>query len=150
MGPKCIVSLGLAIGLGVTSFNAACADDFSGNRLKGCLEKLEGGGKDGYFEAGLGAGYVAGLHDAGDGFLWCTPKTLTLGQLASVVLKHLRDNPDKLHLSADSLAVHILKKTWPCPNRRPGADVTTPTQPPARSPRSTPRPKPKEQDVSPF
>lgn len=144
--PRCFQVL-CSILLAVLPLHAA-AEFYSGSKLKGFLEQWER--RDIGVEGGLGAGYVVGVFDRGDGASWCSPERVTVGQITSMVLKQLRDNPDKLHFSGDVHAAHIFKKTWPCPNRQPSADGAVPAPPSSSAPRSTPRPKPKEQDPSPF
>ena len=40
-------------------------------------------------------GYVTGVFDMGDGVVWCeTPDYISIGNVADITLKYLRDNPE--------------------------------------------------------
>lgn len=70
------------------------------------------------------AGYITGIYDVHEAFIywgdmkpkWCAPKSgMKAGQLARVVTKWLRENPQNLHLGAGSLVPNALKQAFPCP-----------------------------------
>ncbi len=120
-----------------------CADAgfYSGNDLK---EKLEvNSTATGGYAGGVGLGYVIGVLDVYDGFGTC-PDKVQAGQVAQVVLKYLRENPEKLHLSADTLTLAAIGKAWPCPERKPSTQAA-----PSAGARQPGKAKPKAQD-SPF
>ena len=45
---------------------------------------------------------------------FCVPDEVQLKQILAVVLKYIRDNPEKAHIRASTLAVAALKKAFPC------------------------------------
>lgn len=58
--------------------------------------------------------YVAGVHDANDKVLFCSPSDVTLGQALDVVRRYLESRPEQRHLSADFLASQAMRAVWPC------------------------------------
>jgi len=48
----------------------------------------------------------------------CIPSTVTVGQVARVVVKHLENSPEHLHESFYLLAAYALGVTWPCSVRK--------------------------------
>ncbi len=122
----------------------ANAEFYSGNKLKDFLEKWESSSPG--LDGAIGAGYVAGVYDSRVSVNFCPPSGVTLGQLTAMVLKRLKENPDKLHLSGDVHVILALRSAWPCAERQQGTDATPtpPTQRPA------PKAKPRDQDTSPF
>lgn len=44
----------------------------------------------------------------------CIPKGVSVDQMVDVVCKSLKDNPQKRHLSASSLAIVAIAKAFPC------------------------------------
>ncbi len=60
------------------------------------------------------SGYIAGVHDSTSNVLFCSPSEVTLGQLSSMVKKHLVDNPSTRHLGADIIITGMLNNIWPC------------------------------------
>ena len=58
--------------------------------------------------------FVTATSDAFDGALFCVPKGATSKQLAYVVRKYLRDNPEKWTQSGSYLASDSLAKAFPC------------------------------------
>jgi hypothetical protein len=97
----------------IFSYHTALADFFDGNRLKEWMDEKEqeNGSR---FEAGLFNGYVAGVVDAGNEILFCTPDGVTAGQFTAVVTKYLKENPEKWNLGASSLVIDALKVAFPC------------------------------------
>ncbi|HAD86585.1 MAG TPA: hypothetical protein DCG48_04415 [Rhodospirillaceae bacterium] len=72
-------------------------------------------------------GYVVGAYDmhafmaaaikrSGGKQVICGPDGLTVGQMRDVVVKYLKDNPDKRHHPASILAFAAFADAWPCPN----------------------------------
>ena len=85
---------------------------FTGNEmLKDC---------EGYQDYCLG--YVTGIVEATDTYVewkkmesgFCIPAGVSRGQLESVAVKYLKDNPSKLHLNAASLVANALSHSFPC------------------------------------
>lgn len=58
--------------------------------------------------------YVAGVHDANDKVLFCSPIDVTLGQVFDVVKRHLENKPEQRHFSGDLLITQALRAVWPC------------------------------------
>lgn len=68
---------------------------------------------------GMFLGYVSGASEVGDGVLYCSPNSATLGQTAAIVAKYLRNNPENWNLSATSLIIGALKAAYPpCPSKK--------------------------------
>ena len=44
----------------------------------------------------------------------CIPKGMLTGQLQDVLLKYLRDHPEKRHNSTPFFAFWAVRKAWPC------------------------------------
>lgn len=83
-------------------------------------------------EAGLCIGYMRGFDDmqfqmayARSGFspdateiekfrIYCSPKDVTYGQEARIIVKYLNDHPEELHYAAGSELILILAKYFPC------------------------------------
>jgi hypothetical protein len=74
------------------------------------------------FDANYCIGYVEGILDTHDVYRnWdslsqvCYPESgITLGQGIRIIVKYLNDNPDKLHLSQQWLAIGALSIAFPC------------------------------------
>jgi hypothetical protein len=74
-------------------------------------------------------GYVQGVVDAGDqeaflleadgrtiaGFRWCASDRANTKQAVDIVVRYLRDNPQRRHLVAAGLVAEALSQAWPCP-----------------------------------
>jgi Rap1a immunity proteins len=60
-------------------------------------------------------GYVAGLSDAlnSQGTI-CTPKDISIRQTVDVILNHLRNHPERLHVAAPILTGDALGHAFPC------------------------------------
>jgi hypothetical protein len=48
---------------------------------------------------------------------YCIPENVENGQLVSVILKYIRDQPEKAHLRTGTLIVFAFEKAYPCPSR---------------------------------
>lgn len=46
---------------------------------------------------------------------FCRPNNLERGQMVRVVLKYIRENPEKAHLPTSALIMGALSKAYPCP-----------------------------------
>jgi hypothetical protein len=97
----------LLITLAVTT-TAAQAEFLSGNDL---LSKLN---SEGFADRGFALGYIAGVSDALEDVVVCTPTGATTGQARDLVWQHLRINPQFRHLGASFLIVEALQRAWPC------------------------------------
>src|SRR5690348_4561154 len=79
----------------------AWAEFQSGNQLKAGLEHFEKG--DGTVDGTYAAGYVIGVFDQLSSVRVCSPRSVTAGQVTDVVLKFMRQHPELLHFSGDSV-----------------------------------------------
>jgi len=91
---------------------------YSGNHLLAlCLKQT-----DDYTSKSNCLGYIIGVSDTHNthvnwkyiGSYWCSPDGIIGGQLQAVVVKHLKENPQDLHLSASSLVMTALNAAFPC------------------------------------
>lgn len=90
----------------------AQAQMFDGNKLLDIFKKAEVSSNN--VDWGFSRGYVAGVYDANSGVTFCTPNTITLGQMSDMTQKYLENNPAVRHLSAEAIIVYFMGKTWPC------------------------------------
>lgn len=72
-------------------------------------------------EAARCAGYIQGIHELTRLYqatklptLYCPPDTVTMGQVARIVEKYLRDHPAKLHEPGSILVTDAAKEAFPC------------------------------------
>jgi hypothetical protein len=127
------LALSLAFAMG-TSSEAPQQDHFSyadGNRLLLSCQALDSTARD--YQTGLDRvyclGYVSGVYDASKTLrysvaqaraetlppLFCDPDGgIEIGQAARIVLKWLRNNPEKLHLEGDISVLQALRDAFPC------------------------------------
>lgn len=69
----------------------------------------------GRFVAMRAVGYVDGIADAAAGLgFTCYPEGDVKGQIREVVMKYLRDHPDRLHDPAPLLVLNGLFEAFPC------------------------------------
>lgn len=91
---------------------AHATEFYSGKEiLDRCIDGLGESGAQ-VFKAdqqGLCLGYIAGVVGAVD---FPLPKSVTLGQVQLIVVKYLREHPERLHLSASDLVQESLKKAF--------------------------------------
>jgi len=74
------------------------------------------------YKGGFCHGIIRGVWDMHDIYaeglksqkFFCVPKEVTLGQLARVVVKFLKDNPAILHENRTALIIMALKNAYPC------------------------------------
>lgn len=93
--------------------NLVSAEYFSGNKLKTYLDAYEAKNAD--FNAGVYAGYVIGVQDSLGDILFCTPQdVVTQGQIAAIIGKFLRANPELWNKPADILVAQALNQAFPC------------------------------------
>ena len=108
------LSLGVMAALTV-SLPAAAAREFRTG--KDVLVGLEGWVSERSTETvrdALAFGYVIGVHDALAGTEVCHGDEVTQGEVARIVLKYMRQNPEVLDRSADRVITAALKAVWPC------------------------------------
>jgi hypothetical protein len=92
----------------------AQAEFLSGNDL---LSMMDG---DTHTDKGMALGFVAGVSDVLASISICAPKSVNLGQMHDIARRHLRDNPQSRHMTAESQVRIALERVWPC---RRGAGV---------------------------
>jgi hypothetical protein len=90
----------------------AQAQMFSGNKLLDIFKKAEV--SDNHIDWGFTRGYVAGVYDANINVTFCTPGTMSLGQISDMTHKYLENNPAVRHMPAEAIIIYFLGKTWPC------------------------------------
>jgi len=91
---------------------SASAEMFNGNKLLDILKKAEI--SNNHVDWGMGHGYVAGVYDSNIGINFCSPGSMTLGQLTDMARNYLEANPAVRHLPAEAIIVYFMNKTWPC------------------------------------
>jgi hypothetical protein len=85
----------------------ASAEFMSGNDL---LNDMNGSNVN----KALALGYVIGVSDTLNKVIVCPPMNVTAGQTVDIIKKHLEDNPNIRHYSADSIVATKLGSIWPC------------------------------------
>jgi hypothetical protein len=61
-------------------------------------------------------GYVTGIADVMQiSKSLCVPDGVTVGQMVDVIVKYLRDHPEKRHYSVAAATFNTLSQTFPCP-----------------------------------
>ncbi|RLM26514.1 hypothetical protein BIY29_05505 [Brenneria alni] len=65
-------------------------------------------------------GYVAGVFEFGNGYLFCIPSTgnFTVSQVSDVVGKYVMSHPESRSKSALDLSVLALSQAFPCKNKK--------------------------------
>lgn len=91
------------------SFSAQAAF-IDGNKLLEYIREEERSGNS----SGMLLGYIAGVHDAFDTSVICTPSNATLGQLKAIVIKFLKENPEVWSKNGDNVIYIALGKAFPC------------------------------------
>ena len=100
------------------------AEAITGNKLLEDCEKSEDQSLPARFQHGaFCAGYVTGVTD---GLFhldyenrFCLPKGVTHGQTQKVVVKYLRENPQRLHEHYVPIILSALKEAFPCKETEP-------------------------------
>ena len=103
----------------------------SGNELlEDCLESmkiLNSEKKNNPFKAGICMGYIEASYDMSD-FITiaahmnetiCMEQGISTGQLVGIVVKYLKENPEKLHEQGASLVWMALTGAFPCNKQQP-------------------------------
>jgi hypothetical protein len=124
--PRRIVRVIIMAALVVSVSEAAAqqpSQDFSrGNDLfRGCKVLSEGGTADAQLQsAGMFcAGFAFGLASVGrylsvPGLRSCVPATLTASQLASVIVKYVEAQPERMREDARQVTLEAFHDAWPC------------------------------------
>ncbi len=83
-----------------------------GNELREGLEAMEK--NQSTFESGFAAGFITGVADTGDRVLFCIPQEASAAQMAAIVVKYFKANPEEWNKSAAKLVINALKPVFPC------------------------------------
>jgi hypothetical protein len=84
------------------------ANYLSGNELKArCVS-------DNYVNSGMCMGYITGVVDSYNNFVFCIPTGVTIGQMKDILKKYMDENPAKLHESAVDIVASAMKKDFSC------------------------------------
>lgn len=59
-------------------------------------------------------GYIKGVVDSFDGQFFCSPQSVTVGQLSQTVLNYLSQHPEYWHKNASVSVRFALSDQWPC------------------------------------
>ena len=59
-------------------------------------------------------GYVVGVVDTVNRFMFCIPGNSTVGQLYDMVQNYLTNVPAERHLAADVIVTRVLSASFPC------------------------------------
>jgi hypothetical protein len=85
----------------------ASAEFMSGNNLHG---KMNGD----FGDKMLALGFIQGVFDVYVSVTFCSPNSVTVGQVSDMVRSYLDNNPSIRHKTAESLVNQALKQAWPC------------------------------------
>lgn len=66
---------------------------------------------------GFAHGYVSGVNDTNNGVSFCTPESVTIGQMTDMVKLFMDNTPSVRHLPADAIITYVFQKAWPCPKK---------------------------------
>lgn len=84
------------------------ADYFSGNEIMECWN-------DKYsVNNPMIRGYFAGVQDSYNGVYFCVDEGVKMSQAAEVIIKYMKDNPEKWHKAGKNLVIDALSKAFPC------------------------------------
>jgi hypothetical protein len=86
----------------------ASAEFYDGNNLLSNLESTN------ELKRSMGYGYVAGVFDAGQSTVHCSPEKVTLRQVVDMVKKLLLEMPEQRNMSADRFVFLAARQAWPC------------------------------------
>jgi len=62
-------------------------------------------------------GYFAGVQDAYNGNYFCVPPKVTMGQAAEIIIKYMKENPDKWHEAGKILIIDAIRNAFSCKNK---------------------------------
>lgn len=95
-------------------------NDTGNDLLPACQAAIDSSGRSYWtdvhepFQAGFCLGLIEGVSAVSHHV--CPPEGVTLQQEARIIVKFLKDNPDKLNRTESILTVMALSKAFPCPN----------------------------------
>jgi hypothetical protein len=84
------------------------ADYFSGNEI------MDNWNNKYYESNSMIRGYFAGIQDSYNGVLFCVDAKVKMSQAAEVIIKYMKDNPEKWHNAGKNLVIDALGKAFPC------------------------------------
>lgn len=102
---------------------ASAQDVTSANRLlkecRAAIQLAEGDRRVDQFDVASCIGYVEGFRDGLfaskiAGHVICLPDNASTGQLTRVIVKHLENNPNQLHILKGAVAHFALQAAFPC------------------------------------
>ncbi len=86
----------------------ASADYFTGNDIMDSWSNK-------YHESNtMVRGYFAGVQDSYNGEYFCVDSNVKMSQAAEIIIKYLKDNPEKWHNAGKNLVIQALGKAFPC------------------------------------
>lgn len=59
-------------------------------------------------------GYFAGVQDVYNGVYFCVDPEVKMSQAAEIIIKYMKDNPEKWHEAGSILVIEALNKSFPC------------------------------------
>ena len=71
-------------------------------------------------DRGISLGFVMGVADAGNGFLFCMPRNATAGQVQDMTMATINNHPEIRHLRANEIVEYTLRRAWPCEKKGGG------------------------------
>jgi hypothetical protein len=88
---------------------SASAQFVNGNNLLGRMEGTNHGDRM------YAIGYVVGVIDSMNGYVFCLPRGFTAGQAFDMVQNYMSNVPADRHLGADVITGKVLAASFPCP-----------------------------------
>ena len=109
---KLLITLLVTLGISMGSHGVKYL--YNGNELLAHCEAEEGS-----FDSALCIGYIQGFADTESLTVkadspFCTPDGVSVGQLRAIIVKDMKEHPEKLHYPAAMLARFSLRDTFPC------------------------------------
>ena len=107
---KSLITLWVTLSVSMGSYG------YTGNEmLSKCSEE------NATYDSGVCIGFLLGFvemdvinrHTNGRNML-CLPDESTYGQIKSIIVKHMKDNPEKLHLPFYAVSLKALTEAFPC------------------------------------
>lgn len=106
----------MSILIGIAAAAALNGSFANGNALLADCDSSVG------YDRGACSGYISGVSDAIASYqtvhafpdFVCMPDQVQRGQIIDVVVKYLRDHPEKRHLGAASMVTAALRLAFPC------------------------------------
>ena len=93
---------------------SAKAAFYSGNELYSYLQDFRKTSSRDDTTAFVGAGYVVGVFDAGNGRLWCAGDQVSVRQVIDIAFDYLDQHPESRRFEAASVVRDALSDAFPC------------------------------------